>query len=168
MGVNAIHDSATLLATLAAYDARRVVIDGCEYREGLSAVGIRGGVAGNVIPDECTIEINFRFAPDRSEDDALAHVQQVLAPHHVELTDIAPGALPGLHLDAAKDFIAAVGSAPMAKLGWTDVARFSALGVPALNFGPGDPSLAHTADEYVELAQVDRAYDVMCAYLTGG
>ncbi len=167
MGVNAIHDAATVLATLASYDARRVVIDGCEYREGLSAVGIRGGVAGNVIPDECTIEINFRFAPDRSEDDALAHVQQVLAPHHVELTDIASGALPGLHLEAARDFIAAVGSEPVAKLGWTDVARFSALGVPALNFGPGDPSLAHTADEYVELSQVERAYEVMRAYLTG-
>jgi succinyl-diaminopimelate desuccinylase len=166
MGVNAIHDVAPLLATLASYDARRVVIDGCEYREGISAVRISGGVSGNVVPDECTVEINFRFAPDRSESDALVHVQQVLSPYQVSLADVAGGALPGLSSPIAQEFAAAVGGEPQAKLGWTDVARFSALGVPALNFGPGDPLVAHTADEYVELAQVQRAYDVMHAYLT--
>ena len=166
MGVNAIHDAAALLSTLAAYDARRVTIDGCDYREGLSAVGIRAGVSGNVVPDECVIQINFRFAPDRSETDALVHVQQVLSPYQVSLVDVAGGALPGLSAPIAKEFAAAVGGAPLAKLGWTDVARFSALGVPALNFGPGDPLLAHTVDEYVDLPQVDRAYDVLRSYLT--
>jgi succinyl-diaminopimelate desuccinylase len=165
MGVNAIHGVAPLLATLAAYDARVVLIDGCEYREGLSAVRIRGGVAGNVVPDECVVEINFRFAPDRSESDALVHVQQVLSPYQVSLVDVAGGALPGLSSDVAAEFAAAVGGTPQAKLGWTDVARFSALGVPALNFGPGDPLIAHTADEYVDLAQVDRAFDVLYRYL---
>jgi succinyl-diaminopimelate desuccinylase len=168
IGVNAIHGAAPLLATLAAYDGRRVVIDGCEYREGLSAVRIQGGVAGNVIPDECHVEVNFRFAPDRTESDALAHVQSVLSPYPVVLTDAAPGALPGLHLEAAQEFIAAVGDEPAAKLGWTDVARFSALGVPALNYGPGDPLLAHTRDEFVELPQVTQCADVMRRYLTGG
>jgi succinyl-diaminopimelate desuccinylase len=167
VGVNAIHGAAPLLATLAAYDARRVVIDGCEYREGLSAVRIKGGVSGNVVPDECTVEINFRFAPDRSESDALVHVQQVLSPHQVTLVDVAGGALPGLSAPIAAEFAAAVGGAPLAKLGWTDVARFSALGVPALNFGPGDPLVAHTVDEYVDLAQVDRAADVLRGYLGG-
>jgi succinyl-diaminopimelate desuccinylase len=168
LGVNAIHEAAPLLATLAAYDARRVTIDGCDYREGLSAVRIHGGVAGNVIPDECRIEVNFRFAPDRTESEALAHVQSVLSPYPVILTDAAPGALPGLATPVAQDFVAAVGDTPRAKLGWTDVARFSALGVPALNYGPGDPNLAHTRDEYVELPQVTRAADVMRRYLTGG
>ena len=167
MGVNAIHGVAPLLATLAAYDARRVVIDGCEYREGLSAVRIRGGVSGNVVPDECVVEINFRFAPDRSESDALVHVQQVLSPYPVSLVDVAGGALPGLSSAVAAQFVAAVGGTPVAKLGWTDVARFSSLGVPALNFGPGDPLVAHTADEYVDLPQVDRAYDVLRRYLAG-
>lgn len=167
LGVNAIHDAAPLLATLASYDARRVVIDGCEYREGLSAVGIRAGVSGNVVPDECVVEINFRFAPDRSESDALVHVQQVLSPYPVALVDVAGGALPGLSASIAQEFAAAVGGVPQAKLGWTDVARFSALGVPALNFGPGDPLVAHTADESVELPQVERAADVLSRYLTG-
>jgi succinyl-diaminopimelate desuccinylase len=167
MGVNAIHGVAPLLATLAAYDARRVLIDGCEYREGLSAVRIRGGVSGNVVPDECVVEINFRFAPDRSESDALVHVQQVLSAYPVSLVDVAGGALPGLSSPVAAQFAAAVGGTPVAKLGWTDVARFSALGVPALNFGPGDPLVAHTADEYVDLPQVDRAYDVLRRYLAG-
>ncbi|MEP7054722.1 MAG: succinyl-diaminopimelate desuccinylase [Actinomycetota bacterium] len=166
-GVNAIHGAAPLLATLAAYDARRVVIDGCEFREGLSAVRIHGGVSGNVVPDECVVEINFRFAPDRSESDALVHVQQVLSPYQVSLVDVAGGALPGLSSAVAAEFAAAVGGAPQAKLGWTDVARFSALGVPALNFGPGDPLVAHTADEYVDLPQVDRAYDILHRYLSG-
>lgn len=167
MGVNAIHDAGALLSTLAAYDARCVDIDGCEYREGLSAVRIRAGVSGNVVPDECVVEINFRFAPDRSEGDALVHVQQVLSPYQVTLIDVAGGAMPGLSAPIAKEFAAAVGGAPLAKLGWTDVARFSALGVPALNFGPGDPLLAHTVDEYVDLPQVDRAYEVLRSYLTG-
>lgn len=167
VGVNAIHGVAPLLATLAAYDARTVAIDGCEYREGLSAVRIRGGVSGNVVPDECVVEINFRFAPDRSENDALVHVQQLLSPYQVTLVDVAGGALPRLSAPIAAEFVAAVGGAPLAKLGWTDVARFSALGVPAVNFGPGDPLVAHTADEYVDLPQVDRAAEVLRAYLAG-
>jgi succinyl-diaminopimelate desuccinylase len=113
------------------------------------------------------VEINFRFAPDRSESDALVHVQQVLSPYQVTLVDVAGGALPGLSAPIAAEFAAAVAGAPLAKLGWTDVARFSALGVPALNFGPGDPLVAHTVDEYVDLAQVDRAADVLRGYLGG-
>ena len=79
MGDNAIHKLAGVLTTLANYQPRYVNIDGCEYREGLSAVGIDGGVAGNVIPDSASVTINFRFAPDRSVDDALDHVRDVFA-----------------------------------------------------------------------------------------
>jgi succinyl-diaminopimelate desuccinylase len=157
-GVNAIHAAADVLARLREYEPRRVTIDGCEFREGLNAVGIHGGVAGNVIPDRCEIEVNYRFAPDRSQEAALAHVREVFAGYDVRLTDSAPGALPGLTAPPAVEFLAAVrragGPAPAAKLGWTDVARFAALGVPALNFGPGDPNLAHARDERVEIPRI--------------
>jgi succinyl-diaminopimelate desuccinylase len=167
LGDNAIHAAAPVLSALAAYEPRSVDIDGCVYREGLSAVRISGGVAGNVIPDACTIAINFRFAPDRSEDEALAHVQKVLAPYALTLVDSAPGALPGLSEPAARDFInAAEAGAPRAKYGWTDVARFAALGIPAVNFGPGDPNLAHTKEESIEIARIGQAVDVLTRYLS--
>jgi succinyl-diaminopimelate desuccinylase len=165
LGENAIHRAGALLRTLDAYEARRPVIDGCEYREGLNAVLVSGGVAGNVIPDECTVTVNYRFAPDRSEADAAAHVREVLAPFDVTVVDSAPGALPGLGADAAREFVAAVGTAPVAKLGWTDVSRFAALGIPALNYGPGDPNLAHTRDEWVDVRLVDECERVLRAYL---
>lgn len=169
LGENAIHAAGAVLTRLAAYDARRVVIDGCEYREGLSAVAVSGGVAGNVVPDACTVTVNYRFAPDRPEAAAFTHVSAVLAPYDVTLLDSAPGALPGLGAPAAADFVAAVGAAtgrvPVAKLGWTDVARFAALGIPAVNYGPGDPNLAHTRDEYVEVALLDECERVLHRYL---
>src|SRR3954454_7613344 len=118
LGDNAIHRAGDVLTKLAAYEARRVVIDGCEYREGLNAVRIEGGVSGNVVPDRCTVTVNYRFAPDRTEEQALAHVQEVLAPFECVLTDSAPAAPPRLGEPAAADFLAAVDSAPRAKLGW--------------------------------------------------
>ena len=166
LGENAIHAAAPLLATLVRYDPRSVDIDGCTYREGLNAVKVEGGVAGNVIPDECSVTINFRFAPDRSESEALDHVREVLAGYDVELTDSSPGALPGLTAPAAAHFVAAVGGTPQAKFGWTDVARFAALGIPAVNFGPGDPNLAHKRDESVEVALITAATETLRAYLS--
>jgi len=166
LGSNAVHAAAPLLQRLADHTAREVDIDGCRYREGLQAVAIAGGVAGNVVPDACSVTVNFRFAPDRSEADALAYVSEVLAGHDLTLLDSAAGALPGLSQPAAKHFVAAVGATPVAKYGWTDVARFSALGIPALNYGPGDPNLAHTREEHVDLRQVVRAADLLRAYLS--
>ncbi len=165
LGENAIHAAAPLLAMLVRYDPRSVEIDGCTYREGLNAVKVEAGVAGNVIPDVCVVTINFRFAPDRSEDQALDHVRQVLDGYDVELTDSSPGALPGLSAPAAAHFVAAVGGTPQAKYGWTDVARFAALGIPAVNFGPGDPNLAHKRDESVEVALITAATQTLRAYL---
>jgi succinyl-diaminopimelate desuccinylase len=153
-GVNAIHAMGEALQRLEDYRARTVTIDGCTYREGLSAVRISGGVAGNVVPDECTIEVNLRFAPDRTEKQALEHVLEVFDGFDVELTDSAPGALPGLGAAPAREFLGAIGAEPAAKLGWTDVARFAALGIPALNYGPGDPLLAHAPDEHVEIGKI--------------
>ncbi|GAA4930519.1 succinyl-diaminopimelate desuccinylase [Actinoplanes utahensis] len=153
-GVNAIHAAGEVLRRLEKYHPRTVTIDGCTYREGLSAVRISGGVAGNVVPDECSVDVNLRFAPDRSEDQALEHLREVFDGFDLEVTDSAPGALPGLDAAPAREFLAAVGIEPAGKLGWTDVARFAALGVPALNYGPGDPSLAHAPDEHVEIGKI--------------
>jgi succinyl-diaminopimelate desuccinylase len=153
-GVNAIHGAAEVLARLDAYEPRRPVIDGLEYHEGLNAVFISGGVAGNVLPDVCTVSVNHRFAPDRSVDEAHRHVREVFDGYDVELSDAAPAAMPGLSVPAAAAFVEAVGGTANPKFGWTDVARFSGLGIPAVNFGPGDPHLAHRQDEFVPLEQV--------------
>jgi len=154
MGRNAIHASGEVLARLAAYEPRWVPIDGLEYREGLNAVGISGGVAGNVVPDLCTVAINYRFAPNRSEAEAEAHLREVFEGYDVVVTDSAPGGLPGLERPAAAAFLQVVGGAPQPKFGWTDVARFTLLGVPAVNYGPGDPLYAHKQDEFVPEAEI--------------
>ncbi|HEU5036904.1 MAG TPA: succinyl-diaminopimelate desuccinylase [Nocardioides sp.] len=167
-GVNAIHGAAEVLRRLTEYEARRPIIDGLEYHEGLNAVFIRGGVAGNVLPDECVVEVNFRFAPDRSEAEAEAFVREFFDGYDVRLTDSAPGALPGLDLPAAKAFVEAVGGEVNPKFGWTDVARFTALGVPAVNFGPGDPMLAHKQEEHVPMEQIERCEAQLRRWLTDG
>jgi succinyl-diaminopimelate desuccinylase len=167
LGRNAIHEAAGILNMLRNYQARQPSVDGLQYREGLNAVGIRGGVAGNVIPDECVVTVNYRFAPDRSADQAVEHVREVFAGWHVTVTDVAGGARPGLGSHAAASFVRAVGGSPRAKLGWTDVARFDSLGVPAVNYGPGDPSLAHSRGEHVAVAAVSECETRMLAWLTG-
>ncbi len=165
-GVNAIHGAAEILRRLEEYDARTPVIDGLEYHEGLNAVFIRGGVAGNVLPDECVIEVNHRFAPDRSEAEAEAFVREFFTGYDVTLTDSAPGALPGLEVPAARAFIEAVGGEVNPKFGWTDVARFSALGIPAVNFGPGDPMFAHKQEEHVPVEHIERCEALLTSWLT--
>jgi succinyl-diaminopimelate desuccinylase len=165
LGVNAIHAAAPVLARLAAYEARTVDVDGLSYREGLNAVGIEGGVAGNIIPDVCTVSVNFRFAPDRSEEDAAAHVRDVFRDWPVEIVDSAPAARPGLDSPLPRAFAAAVGGTPQPKFGWTDVARFAELGIPALNFGPGNPNLAHKPEEYVEVALIEAAEAALVRFL---
>ncbi|GGN53308.1 succinyl-diaminopimelate desuccinylase [Streptomyces albiflavescens] len=154
MGVNAAHRAGAVLQRLADHTPARVVIDGLEYREGLNAVAVRSGVAGNVVPDECVITINSRFAPSRSPEEAEAYVRDLFPEYDIDVTDVVQGALPGLGQDAVASLVDVLGVVPRPKLGWTDVARFAALGVPALNYGPGDPVLAHTAGEYVPVAQL--------------
>ncbi|UPK74072.1 succinyl-diaminopimelate desuccinylase [Nocardioidaceae bacterium SCSIO 66511] len=156
MGSNAIHAASPILARLVDYEPRTPVIDGLTYREGLNAVGVRGGVAGNVVPDEARVTVNYRFAPDRSADEALAHVREVFDGFELEVTDLAPGALPGLDRPAAAAFVEAVGGEANPKFGWTDVAQFTALGIPAVNYGPGDPVFAHKQDERVPVEHLRR------------
>jgi succinyl-diaminopimelate desuccinylase len=167
-GVNAIHAAAEILDRLNAYEPRKPVIDGLEYHEGLNAVYIRGGVAGNVLPDECVVEVNHRFAPDRSEAEAEQFVRAFFEGYDVRITDSAPGALPGLDRPAAKAFIEAVGREVNPKFGWTDVARFTALGIPAVNFGPGDPMLAHKQEEHVPVEHIERCERQLVAWLADG
>jgi succinyl-diaminopimelate desuccinylase len=153
-GRNAIHEAGGILDVLRRYEPRQPEVDGLTYREGLNAVGIKGGVAGNVIPDQCVVTVNYRYAPDRDEAAAERHLREVFAGWDVTIADSAPGARPGLGEPVAASFAAAVGGAPRAKLGWTDVARFAALGIPAVNYGPGISEIAHTPDEYVEIPKI--------------
>jgi succinyl-diaminopimelate desuccinylase len=153
-GVNAIHEAGRVLARLQAYQPREVEVEGLVFREGLNAVSITGGIAGNVIPDVCRVVVNYRFAPDKDLTSASAHVREVFQGYELNVVDGADGARPGLDRPAAAGFAAAIGAQPRAKEGWTDVARFSALGIPALNFGPGDPTVAHADDEHVPVAQL--------------
>ena len=152
-GHNAIHDAGAVLTRLTAYEAETITVDGLDYNEALQAVGISGGIAGNVIPDLCTVTVNYRYAPDKNVDEAFAHVRHVFDGFEVTLGDAVDGARPGLLLPAAKAFIDALGVPVNPKEGWTDVARFSALGIPAVNFGPGDPNLAHMDDERCPVQQ---------------
>jgi succinyl-diaminopimelate desuccinylase len=165
LGSNAIHAAAPVLQLLADYEPRQVDVEGLRYREGLNAVGISGGIAGNVIPDVCQITVNYRFAPDRTEAEAAAHLREVFAGYALEVTDSAPAARPGLDRPLVQQFVQALGVRAEAKLGWTDVARFAALGIPALNFSPGDPNLAHTVDESVDLAAITAAENALLGFL---
>lgn len=168
VGHNAIHDLAPVLTTLAAFEPREVEVEGLTYREGLNAVAISGGVAGNVIPDEATVRVNYRFAPSRSADDAIDFLREVFEGFDVTVVDRSEGARPGLHAPIAQDFLAAVGGQAMPKYGWTDVARFSALGIPAVNYGPGDPLKAHADDERVDVAQITACENGLRSWLTAG
>ncbi|PKW14446.1 succinyl-diaminopimelate desuccinylase [Saccharopolyspora spinosa] len=166
MGLNAIHAAHPVLQRLVDYTPRNPVIDGLQFREGLQAVRIDGGVAGNVVPDECVVSVNHRFAPDKSLADAEAHLREVFGGFEVAVVDGAPGALPGLTAPAAAQLVEASGAQPVAKLGWTDVARFAARGLPAVNFGPGSPTLAHTKQEHVATAEIRHCAEVLHRFLS--
>lgn len=165
MGRNAIHDSGRVLARLQAYAPRQVSVDGLAYREGLNAVRIAGGIAGNVIPDRCDVEINYRFAPDRSVADAERHLRELFDGYELEVVDAAAGARPGLDHPAAAAFVAAIGGDVHPKFGWTDVSRFSSLGVPAVNFGPGDALYAHKDDEHCPAEHILACEDALRRWL---
>ena len=165
-GDNAIHHAHAILGRLESYQPATVEVDGLSYREGMNAVGISGGVAGNVIPDLCTVTVNYRFAPDKSVGEALAHVRELFAGFDVAVVDEAPGARPGLDHPLVQEFVTALGVDVAPKYGWTDVARFGEWGIPALNYGPGDPSLAHADDERVDVTQIEACYERLKGWLS--
>ena len=166
MGKNAVHASAEILNRLNAYEPQSVEVDGLVYRESMNAVLISGGMATNVIPDECVVTVNYRFAPSKSGEEAAAHLSELFDGFEVVVTDLSEGARPGLDLPEAAAFVAATGSTPKPKYGWTDVARFSALGIPAVNFGPGDPNKAHADDENVPVSQIFACEAALRTWLT--
>ena len=166
MGKNAVHASAEILNRLNAYEPQSVEVDGLVYRESMNAVLISGGMATNVIPDECVVTVNYRFAPSKSGEEATAHLSELFEGFEVVVTDLSEGARPGLDLPEAAAFVAATGSRPKPKYGWTDVARFSALGIPAVNFGPGDPNKAHADDENVPVSQIFACEAALRTWLT--
>ena len=172
MGRNAVHRLASVLGVLDTYEARRIVIDGCEFREALQAVAVDGGVAGNVVPDAASVTVNFRFAPDRTLDDAIMHVRGLFESSFgegdtFEVLDAAEAAEPGLTHPLLAELVERSGGTVLAKLGWTDVARFGAHGIPAVNFGPGDNTIAHTAGEHLDRAPLERVHSVLLGLLTG-
>ncbi|HUZ44311.1 MAG TPA: succinyl-diaminopimelate desuccinylase [Acidimicrobiales bacterium] len=173
MGTNAIHRLGVVLQSVDAYEGRRPVIDGCHYREALQAVAVEGGVANNVVPDAASLTLNHRYAPDRDAVSARAAVEELLAPvldpsagDRIELLAASEAAAPGL-TDPLLERLVSMTGPPVAKLGWTDVSFFSSLGLAATNFGPGDPTLAHTRDEWVSRADLEKAYLTLAQLLTG-
>ncbi len=172
-GRNAIHRLVPLLERVADWEGRNVVLDGCTYAEQLQVVAIEGGVASNVVPDVAEVTLNHRYAPDRGMAEAEAFLHELLdatlEPERGdlwELLDAGDGAPPSLEHPLLKTLVNRSGSPPKAKVGWTDVASFWEHGVPAANFGPGDPLLAHHPDERVSTAQLERARDVLLAVIT--
>jgi succinyl-diaminopimelate desuccinylase len=173
MGRNAVHRLGPLLSLLDAHEPRQPVIEGLQFREALQAVGVNGGVATNVIPDSAVVGLNHRFAPDRTPEEAEASVRDLLAPvleegDTIELVDVAPGAAPSLDHPLLVALVERSGLGVRAKLGWTDVARFAARGVPAVNLGAGDSSLAHNRDERVEGDRLDISYRALHDLITAG
>lgn len=166
MGENAIHAAQPILQKLVDHEPRNPVIDGLQYREGLQAVKITGGIAGNVVPDSCVVTVNHRFAPDKPAEQAEAELRELFSGYEVVVTDLSAGALPGLTSPAAAQLVEASKSEPVAKLGWTDVARFAARGLPAVNFGPGNPTLAHTQQEHVRTAEIRHCANTLHRFLS--
>lgn len=162
LGVNALHRMAPVIEAVAAYEGRRVDIDGCRFREGLQAVRITAGVADNVVPDRAVMRVNHRFAPDRTYEEAASHLREVLAgADELNVVEHAVAAPPGLDHPLLQALLAEAGGSFTGKLGWTDVARFAARGIPAVNFGPGDPVVAHTHEEHVTRSDLDRVHTVL-------
>lgn len=173
MGTNAIHRLGDVLGAVAAYVPRRVVLGGCEFIEGLQAVKVEGGVANNVVPDEARVVLNYRFAPDRDPAGALEQVREVLGSaigegDTVKVEEAALPAPPCLDDPLLAALVSRSGGGARAKLGWTDVSWFAARGIPAANFGPGDPSLAHTPGEWVGRGDLDTTCRVLRELLTEG
>ena len=166
MGENAIHKLLPALQALSEYESETITVDGLDYKESINAVMAQAGIATNVIPDQATLMVNYRFAPSRTAAEAEEILREMFSAFEVIVRDVAEGARPGLDLEIAKEFIAATNTSVHPKYGWTDVARFSALGIPAVNYGPGDPSLAHADNENVPVGHIHDVYNGLNSWLS--
>jgi succinyl-diaminopimelate desuccinylase len=167
MGSNAIHSLTPALSILANYQPETINVDGLDYRESLNAVHISGGIAGNVIPDLASITVNYRFAPSKDAAAAEQKVRELFQGFELEVTDMAVGARPGLDLELVQQFARSVDRPTKPKYGWTDVARFASFGIPAVNYGPGDPSLAHADNENVPVGHLFDCHKGLGDWLKG-
>ena len=160
LGENAITKAGEFLTFLGGLEPEPHVVNGLEFLEVMSVTAAHGGVARNVIPGEFVMNINYRFAPDRSHDEAVARLHEVCAPaDRVEVTDVAPAGSVDIDHSLFRALIESTGAPVRAKQGWTDVAQLSSAGLPAVNFGPGEPSLAHKPGESVRVSDLEWAYE---------
>ncbi len=171
MGRNAVHRLAPILFELEAFKVRTPTIDGCTFCEAIQAVKVEGGVAGNVVPDSVVLEIHYRYAPDRTPGQAEAFVRELLGPYlessdKMVVVDNSPACLPYMDYPIFQKLVKENDIEAKAKLGWTDVARFTGLGIPAINLGPGDPLVSHAPDENCSADFLDKTYRTLENLLT--
>lgn len=162
---NAITRAAIGVATLASAPVLPVEFEGLTFHEVASVTRIAGGIAGNVIPDACTAQVNFRYAPGRTPAEAEARLGELCDGHGELVIDANAGSAPvALEHPLARRLIAAGDLSVAPKQAWTPVAEFARFGFPAVNFGPGTPAQAHRRDESVEIARLVHAYEVLEAF----
>jgi succinyl-diaminopimelate desuccinylase len=166
LGENAVTKAGEWLAEMHKLEPRAEIISDLEYREVFTVTRAGAGIANNIVPAEFSVNLNYRFPPSLSIREAEARLRDVAAPADaVVIRDAAPsGAIPEGNKHLLR-FESLLGGEPLPKQGWTDVARLTEVGIPAVNYGPGDPSLAHQAGESVALANLDVAHSVLRHFL---
>jgi succinyl-diaminopimelate desuccinylase len=167
-GANAITAAAAALARFAARREEPVVVEGLTFHDTVTITMASGGAARNVVPDRFVLGVNVRVAPGRSLDDAQREVERLAGPEaEVEWLDRSPPATPSVTTPAIADFVRRTGLEVRPKQAWTDVATLQAAGIPALNFGPGEPAQAHQRDEWVSIAALQQCEATLAGYLEG-
>ncbi len=160
-GVNAITRSADFLKLMDEVEPELHLIEGLHFKEVMTVTLASGGVARNIIPSRFDLNVNYRFSPNRTTDEAIARLQEVASgADEVMIADAAPAAYPEVGHPLFEALIANAGGALAHKQGWTDVAQFAERGVPAINFGPGETALAHKPGESILVSDLDWYYEV--------
>jgi len=165
-GLNAIHEAVRGLEKIVRLEPLDVECDGLVFREVVSAVRIEGGIASNVIPDRAVVDLNFRYAPGRSRQDAEQRLRALVPDGDLEILSNSPAALPALAnplLVRLRELVPQVSP----KQAWTPVAQFAEQGIDAVNFGPGATAYAHRRDEQVPIANLERCYETLKTFLSG-
>jgi succinyl-diaminopimelate desuccinylase len=163
-GVNAIHELVRGLERLVRLEPLDVELDGLVYREVVSAVRVDGGIAANVIPAEAGVELNFRYAPGRSREEAEARLRELVPHGDVEILSNSPSAPPSLTNPLTvklRELVPDV--AP--KQAWTPVAQFAEQGIDAINYGPGATPYAHKVDEQIPIANLEQCFTTLRTFL---
>ena len=167
MGENAVAKGAEWLASITKFVTTPVMVQGIEYRETLQVTTVQAGKTRNVVPSEMVVNLNHRFPPDRTIEVATARIRSLVpAEFGFEVVDAAPPGEVCLDHPEVRSFIRRFDAKVAGKQGWTDVARFTSVGVPAFNFGPGYAELCHRADEHCSVEYLGRAYEWLAAFLT--